>query len=220
MVFDSDTLSRGRCMEHGDDARENFIDWRGVQFNGEHNIHPHLVGQFAVANSTGPGWANPATGEFLDDQRVEGRNGRRYGPLPRTWAKYRGLYHFGQKAIFSYTVGNAGILESPDLVAREDGARDAVFLRRFEIGPHNRELILRVADCETGKARLHYINAADPSVIEVDQHSDSSASLLFGVTPQSAKTTWAIKAGRLLLHIPAGESPLRFTVWTRPCSRR
>ena len=91
MVFDTDTL-RVAAAWSASDKGENFIDWRGIQLNGEHQIHPRIVGSVAYANSTGPGWGNPSSGSFVDDQRVEGRDGRRYGPLPREWGKLRGLY--------------------------------------------------------------------------------------------------------------------------------
>ena len=61
------------------------------------------------ANPVGPGWADPETGRF-DDPRLRGRDGKPYGPLPRSWARYRGLYHYGNQIILSYTVGTAAIM--------------------------------------------------------------------------------------------------------------
>ncbi len=43
----------------------------------------------ASSNPSGRGWANPETGSF-DDPRMTGRDGKPYGPLPRSWARYRG----------------------------------------------------------------------------------------------------------------------------------
>lgn len=100
MLFDTDTL-RVAAGWNANKESENFMDWKGIQFNGEHGIHPRIVGETAFANSTGPGWANPANAEFLDDQRVLGRDQKRYGPLPREWGKFKGLYHHGQQVIFS-----------------------------------------------------------------------------------------------------------------------
>ncbi len=57
------------------------------------------------ANPVGPGWANPETGRF-DDTRLKGRDGKPYGPLPRAWAQYKGMYHYGNQVILSYTVGD------------------------------------------------------------------------------------------------------------------
>ncbi len=53
----------------------------------------------------------------FDDPRLQGRDGRRYGPLPATWAKYRGLYQHGEKAVLSYTVGTTNVLELPAVTA-------------------------------------------------------------------------------------------------------
>ena len=171
MLFDTDTLrvaaawsARIRTRESSDrgekDNRslttsatmENFIDWRGIQFNGEHQIHPRVVGEIAFANGTGPGWANPTDGLFRDDQRVEGRDGRRYGPLPRDWGKFRGLYHYGQQVVLSYSVGKTDVLESPRLMIRDESPAAPLFLRTFNIGPRDRDLILQVANPLSGKA--------------------------------------------------------------------
>ena len=111
MTFDHDTMRVAAAW-----SGTTFIDWQGIHFDGRHNAHPHVVGLVTVNNPSGPGWADPATGSFDDNQRVVGRDGRRYGPLPSAWAKYRGLYHHGDRAIASYTVGATSILESAGLV--------------------------------------------------------------------------------------------------------
>ena len=54
MIFDTDTLRLAAAWSRFGKA-ENFIEWRGIQFNGEHQIHPRTVGPIAFANSTGPG---------------------------------------------------------------------------------------------------------------------------------------------------------------------
>ena len=90
----------------------SFIDWHGINFDGRHQIHPRVSGEVAYANPSGPGWANPETGTF-DELRVLGRDDRRYGPLPRGWGRYRGLYQHGDQAIVSYTIGETEVLEMP-----------------------------------------------------------------------------------------------------------
>ncbi|MBI3468662.1 MAG: c-type cytochrome, partial [Planctomycetes bacterium] len=86
MLFEHDTLNMQAAW-----SGEGFIDWNGINFNGRHNIHPRLVGKVHLANASGPAWVNPRTGSF-EDTRLRGRDGRPYGPLPRDWAHYRGLY--------------------------------------------------------------------------------------------------------------------------------
>ncbi len=147
-IFDTDTLRVAAVWSASDKAQgaDKFIDWRGIQMNGEHQVHPRITGDVAYANANGPGWGNPQTGDFVDDQRTEGRDGRRYGPLPRHWGQFHGLYHHNQEAILSYRIGTTEILESPRFVAREDLPDAPLFLRTFHIGPRDRELVLQVAD--------------------------------------------------------------------------
>ncbi len=167
MVFDTDTLRAAAAWNGTGGAADNFIDWQGIQFNGAHGVHPRLVGQTAFANSTGPGWADSSSGEFHDNRRVLGRDGRRYGPLPRDWAKYKGLYHHGRQVIFKYTVGTTEILESPRLQTREAPSARPLFLRTFNIGPRERDLLLQVAEHPARDAQLAFVRRADSSIAQV-----------------------------------------------------
>lgn len=58
---------------------------------------------------TGPGWAD-ANGEFKDG-RPEFRN-RKYGPLPKEHAKWKGIHSTGGDTVLEYTVGGARVLET------------------------------------------------------------------------------------------------------------
>ena len=162
----SSTLTRCASPRPGtrNGKGDNFIDWRGIQLNGEHQIHPHIVGSISFANSSGPGWANPTGGTFQDDQRVLGRDGRRYGPLPRDWAKFRGLYHHGQQVILSYSVGSTDVLESPRVVIRDDAAKEPTFLRTFNLGPRERDLVLQVAEHPTPDSQALAVAGTNNSV--------------------------------------------------------
>ncbi len=178
MIFDTDTFRAAAAWNANvaeslrdsesasrSDAATNFIDWQGIQFNGAHGVHPRIVGQTAFANSTGPGWANPATGTFVDDQRVLGRDGKRYGPLPREWAKFKGLYHHGQQVVLSYSVGTTDVLESPRLLTRDEPQSAPLFLRTFNIGPRDRDLLLQVTEHPAHDARPTIVSRADKSVV-------------------------------------------------------
>lgn len=164
MLMDTDTLRMAAAWNGTGGAEDNFIDWHGIQFDGAHGVHPRLVGRTAFANSTGPGWANPSSGGFTDDQRVLGRDGRRYGPLPRNWGRFRGLFHHGQDVVLSYTVGATEILEWPRLIVRDDPQAAPLFARSFNIGPRDRDLLLQVAEHPAEDAELDVINAAGSEV--------------------------------------------------------
>ncbi|MCA9121166.1 MAG: c-type cytochrome [Planctomycetaceae bacterium] len=136
MIFDYDTMRMAGAW-----TGKGFIDWNGINFNGRHGIHPRIIGKVSLANPTGPGWANPVDGKF-DDPRLRGRDDRAYGPLPRDWAHYKGMYYHGQRVILSYTVGTSRVLELPGITMCEGSP---VFTRTFNIGPRSTELLLRVA---------------------------------------------------------------------------
>lgn len=170
MAFDTDTLRMAAAWRAaaGESQDENFINWRGIQFNGEHQIHPALVGQVALANSTGPGWADPASGSFQDDRRVVGRDGRRYGPLPREWGKFHGLYHHGQQVVLSYSVGNTEVLESPRLVAEDQSPPTPVYCRTFNIAPRDRDLVLQVAELASADAKVTAVEGTGGAVVNFE----------------------------------------------------
>ena len=143
-LFDHDTL-RYAAGWSGD----GFIDWKGIHFNGQHQVHPKLAGDLQIANPVGPGWANPETGSF-DDPRLKGRDGRLYGPLPGGWAQFKGTYQFGDQTILSYTVGTAGVLESLGAETDPKLPTATIFTRMLEIDPTAKELLVRIAP--VGKA--------------------------------------------------------------------
>ena len=136
VVFDTDTLR----MAGGWD--ESFINWQNILFDGSHGTHSKIAGPLTFENRVGPGWSNPANGDFIDN-RLRGHDDLPYGPLDRSWAKWNGLYVHGDQVVLSYRVGDADILESP---GRETHADSIVATTRtFEIGPRDHELVLQVA---------------------------------------------------------------------------
>lgn len=143
-LYDHDTLRLVAAW-----SGEGFINWEGVNFDGRHAAHPRLVGKVLFANPVGSGWADPESGHF-DDPRCKGRDGKPYGPLPRNWARYKGLYHYGNQVIFSYTVDEAQVLETCayELAAGEQ----VVIARTLNIGKSSRDLLLRVAPTESAVA--------------------------------------------------------------------
>ena len=149
----SSTTTRSASPRGG--PATGFIDWNGINFNGRHEVHPRVAGLVEFANPTGPGWADPATGTF-DDPRLRGRDGRPYGPLPRSWAHYRGLYRHGDRVILAYTVGQTDVLEMPGV---EMGGPTPAFSRTFNLGPRETPMVLQVA--RGPAARLRTFESGD-----------------------------------------------------------
>ncbi|HMO93142.1 MAG TPA: c-type cytochrome [Pirellulaceae bacterium] len=217
IVFDTDTLrvAAGWRSTHQNEITNsnNFIDWRAIQFNGEHGVHPQIVGEVAFANATAPGWADPASGAFTDDQRVLGRDDRRYGPLPRDWGQFRGLYHFDQRVVFQYSIGETEILESPSVQVRDVGP--PLIWRTFNIGPRQRDLILQVAQQPTSVVRMAVAsNSSVTGVLHANsEHHTNTTRLIAGFAPRDTNAQWLVQDGQLRLRLPAGDDSLRFSVW-------
>jgi putative heme-binding domain-containing protein len=176
VVFEHDTMRVATGW-----AGEGFIDWNSIHFNGRHGVHPKTSGRVHFSNPTGPGWADPLTGSF-DDPRPRGRDGRPYGPLPPGWSHYKGLYHAGERAIVSYTVGRADILESFGLASAARDESPIVFARDLYVGAAPHDLWMKVA------------LAQDTAVVLVGDN---------GPTVHKRDRSW-------LVHIPAREDPVTF----------
>ena len=89
MMFDHDVMRVA-----GGWTGDGFIDWNAILLNDRHETYPRTIGKLHFETPVGPGWANPANGSF-DDPRFTARDGRQFGPLPKEWADYKGLYHHG-----------------------------------------------------------------------------------------------------------------------------
>jgi hypothetical protein len=136
MIFDHDVMRVA-----GGWTGEGFIDWEGILLNDQHETYPRTIGQVHFETPVGPGWANPTSGSF-DDPRFTARDGRKFGPLPKQWANYKGLYHNGNNIVISYTVGNSSILEKMGVEKYE---AQTVFTRTLTITPSHDILKTRVA---------------------------------------------------------------------------
>ena len=182
-VFDEDTL-RIAGFFTGDE----FIDYSGIMFDGQHGRHPRPTGEIYFENLTGPGWANPETGSFTD-LRLRGRDDRPYGPLPRGWGQFLGQYRYGDRIIFYYRIGETQVLESPALTFSDFD--EPVLVRTLNIGPRSQELKLRIAHDNRVTARVKGAEL-EPEVVD---------------DPETGEL-WQV------LLIPAGDEPLQFHLFT------
>ncbi|MFT5130319.1 MAG: hypothetical protein ACI8W8_003950 [Rhodothermales bacterium] len=132
LAFEHDTM-RVAAVWQG----EGFIDWQGINLNGRHVARPRTVGKPTLQSANAPAWANPQTGTF-EDLRIKGLDGRRYGPLPRDWAHYKGLYRHGGDTVISYSIGQSKILESHGLTPAGH------FVRQLNVGKSPHPLSLRI----------------------------------------------------------------------------
>ncbi|MHB1307744.1 MAG: DUF6797 domain-containing protein [Limisphaerales bacterium] len=141
VVFDTDLLRYSSAWTG------NFVALKGVVFDGEHWAYPRIDGVQVFGIPPRPGWARE--GSFEDPRPFI------YGPLPRDWARWQGLYLHGERVVLSYKVGTTEVLELPG-VEHRDGL--AIFTRTIEVGPHEADLELQVATEESGAGQLHNLD--------------------------------------------------------------
>ena len=111
-----------------------------------------IGGEIVFVTPGAPGWARD--GSFSDPRPHP------FGPLPREWAKWRGMYVSGKRVVLHYTVGDVEVRESP--WCEEKGGILSI-TRTFEIGPSRVPLTLAVR--ETGTKRFEV--PAHDSVVRV-----------------------------------------------------
>lgn len=145
MLFDHDTMRIAGAWSHPQGSKSRFIDWQGIHFDGRHQAHPHAVGDFIFENPTGPGWADPATDSFEDNRRVIGRDDKRYGPLPKDWSEYHGLYHTPQGVVVDYSVGGKRVLETFGAIKSNNPTLSPVMTRTLQLQPTSKPRTLLIA---------------------------------------------------------------------------
>ena len=113
-----------------------------------------VVGDLMFTTPKAPGWAN--SNNSFEDPRMLGLDKKPYGPLPRDWAHWKGLYVNEDKVILSYTVGGTKILEMPSL---EKLGQHSAIVRTLNISPSERDLILELASSDSGNVEEYSIGS-------------------------------------------------------------
>ena len=196
VVFEHDTLRMAAAWSG------SFLDWNGIQFNGRHGVHLRANGNIHATNSTGPGWANPADRSFDDNQRVQGRDNRKYGPLPAEWGKFRGLYRYEDKVILRYTIGATEILECP---SSPEIPGVVSFVRTLNIGPRATNLDMSVMELPEDAT---LVTQGDIATIETGNESYRVAQPGFEKSAQLS-----IRDNRLVLTFGQGAERLKGSIW-------
>ncbi len=107
-----------------------FLKLRGTQYDGGHGTHPMVEGTQVFATPRLVGWS--LDGNFGDPRALG------YGPLPRSYGKFKGFYLNGNQVVVSYRFGGRDILES----GRALGGISRFLGRRIQVGPGERGLHL------------------------------------------------------------------------------
>ena len=147
-LFDTDLVRMAGGWTGG------WVERRGVTFDGSHGGNPKPANGANLFFQTNPGptWSK---GDDLNDPRKlpsgPGSAKVPLGPLPREWAKYRGLYLHGDNVVFAYTVGEATLLEMPEL---EKAGDVPLLTRTFNVHTPGAASTLVLSDAPDGAAAL------------------------------------------------------------------
>ena len=190
VVFETDTLRMAAAW-----SGDEFIDWRSIVYDGSHGTHPKLVGERLFTNPVAPGWARPGTDQF-EDPRLRGLDNKPYGPLPRDWGQWRGLFLHNDRVILYYKIGGVRVFESPSLTKLLSGQK--VVIRNINIAKRDTDLVLQVAHVAGSEPKLRTVDHQKIAVYDNQ--------LTVGVVGGTEGTKFEPTAeGHLRLRIPRGE---------------
>jgi hypothetical protein len=168
VVFDMD-LCRLAYAWNGSKPR-----WRGIIFDGEHGLGTQLGAAPVFKTPYGPGWAS-SEGSFKDPRADIIKPLAPPGPLPREWAKYKGLYRNGDRIVVSYSVGKTAVLEMP---AIEPNESIKIFSRTFRVEASSQPMTLMVAQGKgDASANGKLITCGDLNVAVVNAPAGSKLQL-------------------------------------------
>lgn len=170
----------------------NFLKFGNYQREISHPQPPEVAGAPVFGTKPGPGWAKEGS---LTDPRKDHQ-----GPLPRDWAKYRGLFRHGTSVILSYTVGDSEVLEMP-AVEMIDG--ETVINRIFKVGKSSQGLSLVVAESNKADGSV----AAHSAVL-----NEGTNRIVATIAGGATGAGWEIAEGKVILKLPALAKPASFQI--------
>ena len=201
IVYDTDLLRTAGAW-----TGEGFVNWTNIAFDGSHTTHMSVVGDLMFTTPKAPGWAN--SNNSFEDPRMLGLDKKPYGPLPRDWAHWKGLYVNEDKVILSYTVGGTKILEMPSL---EKLGQHSAIVRTLNISPSEHDLILEVASSDSGNIEEHSIgsdqgsNSFGKSFVALQgQSKDNSLSIAYSTNVEGIR--WILEGSHVRIKIPGSST--------------
>jgi hypothetical protein len=188
VCFDLDLCRYGAGWTDG------FLNLRGTPYDGAHGPAPSVQGKIVWKTPSAPGWAKPGSTDFKDPRKEP------YGPLPREWARFKGLYVHGDKVLPHYTVGDCTFLELPSFDLK-DGR--PVFTRTINATTSTQPLTHVIAE-----------HAGNGPVIARENLLAYGVNNLTVVTLVNAppEATLDADGNKLLLKLPALKAPAQFRI--------
>ncbi|MCI0535891.1 MAG: SMP-30/gluconolactonase/LRE family protein [Verrucomicrobiales bacterium] len=192
ICFDTDLLRVSAAWTGG------FLQWYPERDGLERN--PTIEGTVHFRNDASPGWST--NGVVSDPRRLP------YGPLPRAWGRYDGLFVHTNKIVLAYSVADCRILELPGF---ERISGEPFFVRTFELSSSSQALSLRLFRIEGKNPRLSF--SQFQTATNVLRFSSESENRLIGFTALPPGANWEIAGGHVVLALPPLGSQSRFRIF-------
>ncbi len=201
VVFDTDLLRYSAGWIDG------LIDFADVEYNGWHQSFPSIEGKLLWENPVEAGWAKDDS--FADTRSVA------FGPLPRDWGHWKGLYLHERRVVMAYTVGTRSVLESPSL---ESNAKGLAFVRTFHLGPSASSSLVRIAKMKGGEVSALSDLSRGNAVALYPQETEAGApnSLLAALVDAPEGTQWETLQDEIRVRFPASEQPITAKIMITP----
>ncbi|KAA6437037.1 c-type cytochrome [Dyadobacter flavalbus] len=184
-------------------------------FFNKNNQIPTVTGNPAIATGSYPGWTSGKP-DFTGRISASGSTTQPlWRAMPAEKGRWSGVFVYGNKAILSYTVGNAEVYEMPGSAKFAD---QTVFTRAFRINNVKNELYLTAAEVVNGnsgatKGSMAYIYhgsgkdtvtaigilGKDHSMLKPEVTADRylTVRVASGKKPEAALAIWKGPAGQL-----------------------
>ena len=201
VVFDTDLLRYSAGWIDG------LIDFVDVAYNGWHQRFPSIEGKLLWENPVGPGWAKD--GSFEDTRAVP------FGPLPRDWAHWKGLYLHGNQVVLSYTVGTRSVLETPSLESEEKGV---AFARTFHLAPSASSALVRIATIPDAEASplSKFPRGTGVALCPQETAPGAPGSLLAALIDAPEGTRWETAKDEIRVRFPPSEQAISAKILITP----
>ncbi len=196
MGFDADNLSMFGAWTDGfvfvRPSRDALLD------------HDEIRGKISFITK-GPGWTQG--GEWKNRPT-------KFGPLPREWAKYKGLYHHGERIVLSYSVGQGQVLESP---WANKAAGSVVFSRSMRIRglKSDEQALLAQSPQGGGVGKVREVNGVSLAVVPRARKGGAETTVIAAaVVGEGAEV--GVEGHRAVAKVKAGDGQFTVLLWEGP----
>src|SRR5205085_551650 len=120
----------------------------------------------------------------LGDAPLKDPRTSKYGPMPRDYGRYKGLYMDGDKIVLNYTAGKTEVWETP---GEEMVDERPVFTRTIRVSASDKPLVL-LADQESRdpSRRVKFSTGSNVAIKEIDGRN------YFVFAPRKKATTYKV----------------------------